>query len=125
MRARFDELGTGARLQQAGEVAPVAHPRHARSLPAPLRAVGEERHPRRVADEADAVPRGRDVSVGHRLHRLAMPVLVVAGADDLKRVDDYFEVTCDPTGYLQLGVNGDGDTHGALDLTPADTSSSC
>lgn len=36
-----------------------------------------------------------------------------------------FEVTCDPTGYLQLGVNGDGDTHGAADLTPADTSSSC
>jgi hypothetical protein len=36
-----------------------------------------------------------------------------------------FEVTCDPTGYLQLGVNGDGDTHGAADLTPADASSSC
>ena len=36
-----------------------------------------------------------------------------------------FEVTCDPTGYLQLGVNGDSDTHGAADLTPADTSSSC
>lgn len=36
-----------------------------------------------------------------------------------------FEVTCDPTGYLQLGVNGDGETHGAADLTAADTSSSC
>jgi hypothetical protein len=36
-----------------------------------------------------------------------------------------FEVTCDPTGYLQLGVNGDNDTHGTADLTPADTSSSC
>lgn len=36
-----------------------------------------------------------------------------------------FRVTCDPTGYLQLGVNGDSDTHGAADLTPADTSSSC
>jgi hypothetical protein len=36
-----------------------------------------------------------------------------------------FEVTCDPTGYLQLGVNGDDDTHGTADLTPADAASSC
>ena len=36
-----------------------------------------------------------------------------------------FQVTCAPTGYLQLGVNGDSDTHGTADLTPADSSSSC
>jgi hypothetical protein len=36
-----------------------------------------------------------------------------------------FEVTCDPTGYLQLGVNGDNETHDTADLTPPHDSSSC
>jgi hypothetical protein len=36
-----------------------------------------------------------------------------------------FEVSCEPTGYLQLGVNGDSDTHGTLDVTPSSASSDC
>ncbi|MEP6761101.1 MAG: hypothetical protein ABJA93_07015, partial [Sporichthyaceae bacterium] len=35
------------------------------------------------------------------------------------------QVSCEPTGYLQLGVNGDSDTHGTLDVTPSSSASDC
>ena len=36
-----------------------------------------------------------------------------------------FQVTCKPTGYIELGLSGDGSNGGAVDVTPATSSSEC